>query len=339
MDWMLLIIAFCGGVFGAAVGIVPAFICVGFVGIPGIAAGIAGSTFDWHGLLTFGPFFGPHISFASACAAASYARKKGYMQSGKDGLTSLMGLNKPDVLVVGGIFGILGYIVHSGIAAFASQGQTDTVALSVIITSLFAKVIFGNHGLQEIFGVLSDEAKKRGRFVLGGNNRWIAFQDTMGQKVIIAIGAGGLSAYVTQMMLGNPQTASQAVFVGFCISAISLVFLQAGQGTPISHHITITAAYTVAASGNIFWGIAMAIIASQLCDIGSRLFYIHGDTHVDPPAFAICSGAFLVYCLNIAGVFKLAGSLIPLLIIAIFIAWGVFDFKQRKLLDSITIQG
>lgn len=339
-DWILLIVAFCGGIFGAAVGIVPAFICVGFVGIPGIAAGIAGSTFDWHGLLTFGPFFGPHISFASACAAAAYARKRGYIQSGKDGALSLMGLGKPDVLVVGGIFGILGYIVHSGIVAVASQGQTDTVALSVVITSLVAKVIFGDHGIKEIFGVLSDEAKARGRFAVGGNNRWCAFQDTMGQKVIIAIGAGGLSAYVTQIMLGgDAATASQAVFVGFCISAVSLIFLQGGQGTPITHHITITAAYTIAAGGNIFWGIAMAIIASQLCDILGRLFYIHGDTHVDPPACAICSGAFLVYLLKVAGIFKVGGSVLPLIIIAVFVAWGIFDFRQQKAQQGAGIQG
>lgn len=48
-DLMLLIVAFCGGVFGAAIGILPSFICVGLVGLPGIAAGIAGSTFNWHG--------------------------------------------------------------------------------------------------------------------------------------------------------------------------------------------------------------------------------------------------------------------------------------------------
>ncbi|HHT64190.1 MAG TPA: hypothetical protein GXZ75_10990 [Clostridia bacterium] len=339
-DLMLLIVAFCGGVFGAAIGILPSFICVGLVGLPGIAAGIAGSTFNWHGLLTFGPFFGPQISFVAAVAAASYARKKGYLGSGKDAVVCLMGLNKPDVLLVGGIFGALGYIVHSGICVVAGQGQTDTVALTVVILGLVAKVVFGKHGLREIFGVLSDEAKARGRFKLGGSNVWLPFQSTMGQKVAIALGVGGLSAYVTQVMLaGDAAIASQAIFVGFCISAASLIFLQVGQGIPITHHLTITAAYAVAASGNIFWGIAMAIIASQLADIGSRLFLIHGDTHVDPPACAICSGAFLVYLLNVGGIFKVGGNFLPLLIIAVFVVWGVFDFKQEKLQQGVGVQG
>lgn len=331
---MFLIIAFCGGVFGSAVGVLPAFICTGLVGLPGIAAGIAGSTFNWHGLLTFGPFFGPHISFASACVATAYARKRGYLKSGKEVTVSLMGLNKPDILLVGGIFGVLGYLIQMGVASFAGQGQTDTVALTVVIVALTGKVVFGEHGLKEIFGVLSEEAKARGRFALGGSNRWLAFQETMGQKVMIAIGAGGLSAYVTKVMLADPATASNALFVGFCISAASLIFLQAGQGTPITHHLTIGAAYAVAASGNIFWGVAMAVIASQLCDIGSRLFYNHGDAHVDPPAFAICTGATLTYLLNSAGVFKMGGSIFPLLIILLFVVWGLYDQKQSKISQS-----
>ncbi|MGI6677699.1 MAG: hypothetical protein ACOX2Q_01105 [Dehalobacterium sp.] len=329
-DWVLLIIAFCGGMFGASIGMLPAFICVGLVGLPGIAAGLAGSTFDWHGLLTFGPFFGPQISFVGAVAAAAYAQKKGY-GGGKDCGRSLMGLNNPKVILVGGIFGALGHILHTGIAYVLSSGQTDTVALTVVIMGVLGKVVFGKHGLKDICGELTDEAKAQGRFTCCDKYVWIPYQQKMCQKVIIALAGGGLSAYVTYMMMADPLAATQAVFVGFCISAATLIFLQAGQNSPVTHHITIVAAYAVVASASIPWGIAMAIIASQLADLGSRLFLIHGDAYVDPPACAIFSGALLVYLLNVAGVFNVGGNIIPLLIIAVFVVWAAYDCKQIKI--------
>ena len=58
----------------------------------------------------WGPLFGPHIAFAGGVAAAAYAAKTGKLKSGgKDIVASLMGLNAPDVLLVGGVFGSLGY--------------------------------------------------------------------------------------------------------------------------------------------------------------------------------------------------------------------------------------
>jgi hypothetical protein len=37
--------------------------------------------------------------------------------------------------------------------------------------------------------------------------------------------------------------------------------------------------------------------------------------------------------------FKVGGNFLPLLIIAVFVVWGVFDFKQEKLQQGVGVQG
>lgn len=81
LNWIYLIIAaFADGAFGAAIGALPAFIVTGLMVIAGEAGGLGGVTGD----IAFGPVFGPHIAFAGGAAAAAYAAKKGYMNSGFD---------------------------------------------------------------------------------------------------------------------------------------------------------------------------------------------------------------------------------------------------------------
>lgn len=60
--------------------------------------------------VAFGPFFGPHIAFAGGVAASAFARKKGITENGADIATALGGCNEPSVLLVGGIFGVIGFL-------------------------------------------------------------------------------------------------------------------------------------------------------------------------------------------------------------------------------------
>ena len=69
----VLLAAFAGGLFGAAIGALPTFIFVGFAVLVGIAAGLGGSQFDVLGQIAFGPVLGPHISFEGGVAAAAFA--------------------------------------------------------------------------------------------------------------------------------------------------------------------------------------------------------------------------------------------------------------------------
>ena len=113
MDILVLIASFGGGIIGAYMGALPAFIMTGIYALVGgvlTAAGVGGDVAVNY--LAFGSFVGPHIAFAGGVAAAGYAGRKGKLASGADILSSLNGLGEPDVLLVGGIFGVLGFLIH-----------------------------------------------------------------------------------------------------------------------------------------------------------------------------------------------------------------------------------
>ena len=85
MDILALIAAFGGGIIGAYMGALPAFIMTGIYALVGgvlTAAGVGGDVAVNY--LAFGSFVGPHIAFAGGVAAAGYAGRKGKLASGTD---------------------------------------------------------------------------------------------------------------------------------------------------------------------------------------------------------------------------------------------------------------
>jgi hypothetical protein len=325
MDYLTLIFAFCGGAFGATLGALGAFVFTGIVGLVGIAMAASGSSFDFLGNVAFGTYFGPHISFAGGVAAAAFARKMGYIESGKNILKSLSGLKRPSVLVVGGVFGMLGYAFNTGFALMPIK--LDTVALTVFVLAIIAKVAFGSTGLGEIFGSVPEDVKNiGGRYSMRCTNVWLPYVTSSCEKTIVGITAGGVSIYLTYLMLQNPETAGVAPFVGFCISAVSLIMLFLGCEIPVTHHITICASYGVVASGgSILWGFAAAVAAAYAGDFFARTFYCYGDTHVDPPATAIAAVSFVLMTLIPKGVYEIeyiAAGILVLFVIYSFIRYS-----------------
>ena len=76
------------------------------------------------------------LCFAGGVAAAGYAGRKGKLASGTDILSSLNGLGEPDVLLVGGIFGVLGFLIHYCIGLLpvigsAGPATTDLPGITV----------------------------------------------------------------------------------------------------------------------------------------------------------------------------------------------------------------
>jgi len=316
------IAAFAGGAFGAAIGALPAFIFTGFMVIagealtlaggnsapgsdsvlgqlaasPGVSVGASGFT----GYVGFGPIFGPHISFAAGAAAAAYAAKQGYIDDGKNILWAA-GTNNIDVLLVGGIFGILG-MVGTGLGRTIGI-PTDNIALMVFVSALLHRVAFGYSVIGEVTG--------DGLFDLGPWERdedeapgiWLPWQYQWGGVTMIGLIGGILG--------GALYLATGSALMGFGISAASLVFLQCGvDNIPVTHHITLpgsVGALGAAAAGYspslvlIFGGIfgAFGALSGEVCN---RVFYMHGKTHVDPPAFGIFLSGFLSAILTAAGV-------------------------------------
>ncbi|WP_135854444.1 hypothetical protein [Halorussus salinus] len=291
----MLLAAFAGGAFGAALGALPAFIFTGFMVIAGEAANVIGKTVAGAsdagvagelaavgitGSIAFGPVFSPAISFAGGAAAAAYAAKKGYMESGFDyhnakDIAFAQG-TKPDVLAVGGAFGIVGYWLT--VASSTAGMPYDPIAMGVVLSAVIHRVVLGydligdtsggilnmkpfEDGDRRVIGEAAtgdgdggrepvadggeprtDGGTAEGRFVV---EPWLPHQYKWANVAMIGLVVGILAAF-TAYTTGSP-------FLAFGISAASLVFLNCGvEKIPVTHHISLpasTAALALAPAG------------------------------------------------------------------------------------------
>ncbi len=291
--------SFGGGIFGAAIGALPAFEFVGFLVMIGVAVqiGVAPLEPTFYGI----PFdmFGPHVGgFASGVAAAAYAASKGKLDTGRNIVAGMMGLNRPDVLLVGGIFGILGYVIQYMLTLVPDFGPglawTDTVALTVVISSMIARLLWGKTGL---FG---HAEPGRAFYSPSDGAKWLAFESDGGQLVVIGVGVGLMCGYLG-VVYGGP-----GVFLSFGIAAASLVFLQFGVKIPVTHHIALPAAIAAASSGSVVWGGIVGVLCAFGGEFFARTFLSHGDTHIDPPACTIAVMTLIVNLLTHLGFWDIA---------------------------------
>lgn len=287
-----ILVAFGGGVFGAGVGALGAFVILGFLIIAGVAAQATGADLL---SIPLGPAFGPHVGgFATGVAAAAYAAKKGKLADGKDIVTPLMGLNSPDVLLVGGIFGIGGYLINwlFGLVGFP---WTDSIALTVVVSGIIARQLWGN-------GAFGKVAEGVSRFSPPPEIQWLPWQSSVAQRLLLGLGAGLLSAYIA-LLIGAENG---GVVLGFAVSAISLAPLAFGLKVPVTHHITLVAAVAALASGSLIWGTLFGVAAALVGEIMANLFIVHGNTHIDPPAATIAALTSLSLLLAALGVYTIA---------------------------------
>ncbi len=317
MDFSLsmLLAAFAGGCFGALCGALIAFALTGAIVLLGSAVALAGGRVDVLGTMAFGPVFGPHVAFAGAVAAVAYAARRGYVESGRDIATPLASLGRPDPIVVGGIFGVGGYALQQLFAELLAKSDgtgfyTDTVALSVGVTAVVARFAFGAGGL------LGARPQRRARPIMAGGSQeadallidapppaaaeaeatWVPWQRQWSMAALLGLVAGLASAWiVAELVAVDPAYAGAATLIGFGVSASLLALLVVGASVPVTHHMTLPAAvaagFVVAAGGSALTAVAVGalcgVLGALLGELCARLFLIHADTHVDPPALAI----------------------------------------------------
>ncbi|MFC6716676.1 hypothetical protein ACFQGT_02200 [Natrialbaceae archaeon GCM10025810] len=336
---VLLIAALAGGAFGAAIGALPAFIFTGFVvflgegiailegelggleAIPSgdIATGITGT-------IGFGAVTGPHIAFAGGVAATAYAGKK-YPEMEPADWDYHFGKNilyafgtKPDILAVGAIFGALGMLITQVLNGVAFP--TDNIALSVVATAMLARVVFGyplvgNVGGSNLLDMTPFEREEK-RFAADGGvetdrlatEPWLPHQYKWSGVATIGVIGGILGGYIWL------ETGS--IFLGYAISAMSLLFLNLGvEKIPVTHHITLLgstgAVIAASAVGSdpivLLVAAAFGAISALLAEVSQRVFYSHSGTHVDPPAMAIAEIMLVLGLLYLAGLLPNAGYL------------------------------
>lgn len=354
----MIIAAFAGGVLGASIGSLPSFVFMGFVIVGGEAVRIlainmaggelvellGGYTFD----LAFGAFFGPHIAFAAGAAASAYAAKKAYMEpdfggnwgyhSGKNILIAFGGKHT-DVLVVGGLFGVLGFLVFF-VSDQLLSAPWDPIAMGVVLSALAHRLVFRYKVIGTVRGAnlfdLGPFEREEMRETDGtaGSPRerlnaepWLPWYYKWGNVAIISLAfgvLGGLTFFFTGSM-----------FLAFGFSAATLVFLNLGIAedfrifqvpVPVTHHVTLPASTAVAAYAGfgtgpkiaeihaevllleaVLIGAVFGLIGGLLGEAAQRIFYTHGDTHWDPPATSIVLTTFLIAVLHMIGVFASPG--------------------------------
>lgn len=315
-----LLLAAAGGFVGAAIGANYAFVMTGFSVLAswGIMAA-TGSTvgFDF---VAFGPFFGPHIAFGGGVAAAAYAYKK-YGWDGKDVSSPLASLGRPDVLLVGSLFGIVGFLIQIGIAHIPWFGtHTDSVALTVVISGILARVIFAGSLLNS--HKISPDLRGLKRFAPSDEGRWLKYQEKPAQYLTLGF-FFGMAAAASALFLAHSVPGADAVAsnFAFAISAVTILFLIEGHDTPVTHHMTITAGLAALQFFPILcgegfdwmgrWGTELNVMICVTLLIGGvfgalgayfgellgRIFYNRGASHIDPPALSIWLGNTLVVSL------------------------------------------
>ncbi len=264
MTIYMIMAAFGGGLFGALIGALPAFIFTGFSGLIGVGLVMVGSDFDWLGTVTFGYLFGPHIAFAGGVAAAAFAaNKKKVLGNGADILTSMNKFKDPTILIVGGVFGVIGLLINYLLGSIWGT-PTDTVAMTVWISGVIVRLVFGSSGL------LGNKVEGR---VYMPNGKGIVYD------ILLGVSLGAVIGFLAQW--------SGVAAIGFCISAATLIFAQAGFDAPATHHITLLAGVAALVTGSIWMAMVFASISAIIGDIGVTALNSECDSHIDPPAFAI----------------------------------------------------
>ncbi|MEF2070809.1 permease [Consotaella aegiceratis] len=299
MTLIAILAAFGGGVFGASLGALAAFSFVGVLVMIGVAVqlGVAPESTDFFAL----PFgvFGPHVGgFAAGVGAAGYAAWRGKLDSGRSIAVGLMGIDCPDVLLVGGLYGVFGFMLERGLALIPGFGEglpwTDTVAMTVLISAIVTRILFGKSGL------LGEPLPGTTRYHPDPSVMWLPFQSHPLQLATIGLGVGLLAGNLGVIFEGS------GAYLAFGIAAASLIFLQMGLNIPVTHHIALPAAIAAAASHSVIWGGIVGMAGALLGEFIARTFHDHGDTHFDPPGTTIAILTLILNGLTAAGFFSMA---------------------------------
>ena len=278
-----IIAAFGGGVLGAYVGAVPAFIMTGVLALVGnliSAAGVSGDIAV--GVMAFSSFVGPQVAFAGGVAAAAYARKIGKLKDGTDVVTPLYSLNSPDVLLVGGVFGACGIIVSSLIGLTPLGGGmfgTDLPGITVVISGTIARLVFGETGVT-------------GKYTGSGPRQYLT---NIPNEAMMGLGIGILVSFTAVLVndFGGAVALGAFPVVCFGFAAITLTFTVIGTGVPGTHHIFLPAALgavtgiTAFGSWGCLLGVCFGVAGSILGNFFGNTFNSHCDSHIDPPAWTI----------------------------------------------------
>jgi hypothetical protein len=148
---------------------------------------------------------------------------------------------------------------------------------------MVARLVFGKTSL---LGTVSDPAGRR--FRPDDSAKWVAWQQDMPHVLAIGLAVGLMGAFLAS---GSGLSAGSDA-LAFGIATTVLIFMVLGRSVPVTHHIALPAALGVLHGAGFVGGVACGVIGGLLGEAASRVFLIHGDTHIDPPAAGIAAVVF-----------------------------------------------
>lgn len=270
MTLVTILAAFGGGVFGALISGTISFVFTGIMALLGFALVLTTNNPIILNEVAFGPFFGPQVAFVGAVAAAAFAGRKDKV-NGSDINTPLYVVKDSGSLLVGGLFGILGYVTCFYLTKLGLG--IDAVATTVALYGVIARLLISN---DSIVAKYSEGEKWSDGFV-----------ETTIFDSIWALGLSLVVGYVVLITgLNN---------FGWAVSAVSLIFLfTTVKGFPISHHVTMVAGYAAIAFGNIYMAALFGVIAVILGNFFLRTTNTNVKSHIDMPAVVIAILGFVI---------------------------------------------
>lgn len=336
----LLLAAFAGGIVGASLGALPSFTLAGIVIVVGEAATTIGRSitasneaFDstlplvetgLTGAIGLGPLLGPHVAFAGGIAATAFAADRGYIPDDAEyhpakSIDLSLG-SRPDVLLVGGAFGSLGYVV-AVVSGDVLGLPLDPIALAIVVSAFVHRAVFGYDLVGSPDGGWLDmNPYERGETRPGGRpavEPFLPYQSAWRNNLVLGAGVGLFSAYIAYV------TASPFLAFGLAITTFAFVVVGTGQ-PPITLHMALPssiAALTlvpaeyglveltpsvVASEVSLLPALALGAVFGAIAGVAGEFFartlYAHADTHLDPPAAAIAFTTLLIGLLVLAGV-------------------------------------
>ena len=292
MSIFWLLAAFGSGAFATAIGGVESFVITGVFAIIGTCISLAGGD---GALVTnniaFG-MFGPHIAFAGAVAGAAYAKKAGKLENGADIVTPVSSCNDPMSLIVGGVFGVIGYLFKLFVVdnlfagTISSKLVTDGPGFTVFCSAILARLVFGGSIKT------GDSFKSEGA----------AWTNVLTMGVTYSLMTSGVLVGLIEVfpdakdvILGNFAVTC------FGIAAIGLTFACGGLAFYGCHQILLISALAAAKAyptmggfGAIVAGVIFGVIAAIIND-SETVFMNSGDvSHIDGPATAIFISTFII---------------------------------------------
>jgi hypothetical protein len=302
-----------GGVLGAAIGGLNAYILCGLSLIIGTIINLFSSHPSSANIISWGPFLGPHVAFAGGVAGAAYAAAAGKISTGRDIVTRLARFNSPMIYVVGGVFGVGGYLLKifaDMIPPVQGIPWINSIAFSITVNAIVVRLLFGKSGLFNRF-----------------KNPYGSWQPWRYGSNVFIIFAAGLAAISASVIHQYPSMLG----IMFGIASLSLLLLYFRMKIPIVLHIGWAAEFTAFLSGDIGWGIAFGILAAIIGEICAHLFLVDGDTHIDPPAMSLAI-VFSIYpmLVNLGWIEALKPYSYAIAALMVMAGFMVFNLRENQ---------